>query len=133
MVEGLSDADVARQLNRSPQTIWRWKNKDAFQKRLVELRSDVMSEAIEALRGSLSDNVNVIIDIAQNGADEGEEQSKRLQFAAAKWAADKILKGVDAEKTVEARSSERRNRELIVEMETYGPDDIADALERGTE
>ncbi len=94
MVDGMSGADIARTVGKTPKTISEWKKEPEFQVRLNELRASVSEQAQELLRRNLVNNITIIQNIAQHGGEPGVVAS---QLKAATWLADKVLKPVSGE------------------------------------
>ena len=129
MSEGMSQAETSRRVSKTTQTIYRWTKDDEFMDRVTELRTNATHEAMETLRGSVNKAVEVIVDIAKTGAVSEEEQSRRLQFNAAKWVAERVLAPAVAD---EKPTGAKRSREAAVELERLTNDDRKEMLERGT-
>ena len=127
--EGMSQAETSRRIDKTKQTVYRWTKDTEFMDRVTELRTNATHEAMETLRGSVNKAVEVIVDIAKTGAVAEEEQSRRLQFNAAKWVAERVLAPAVAD---EKPSGAKRAREQAVELERLTNDDRVEMLERGT-
>ena len=128
MSEGMSQAETSRRVNKTTQTIYRWTKDEKFMDRVTELRTNATHEAMETLRGSVNKAVEVIVDIAKTGAVSEEEQSRRLQFNAAKWVAERVLAPAVAD---EKPTGAKRSREAAVELERLTNEDRKEMLERG--
>ena len=129
MSEGMSQAETSRRINKTTQTVYRWTKIESFMDRVTELRTNATHEAMETLRGNVNNAVGVIVDIAKQGAVAEEEQSRRLQFNAAKWVAERVLAPAVAD---ERPSGAKRARESAVELERLTEDDRKDMVTRGT-
>ena len=128
--EGMSQAEAARHVGKTAQTVWRWMQIEEYRDYIDALRINATAEAMETLRQNVNASVEVIVDVAKNGAVADEEQSRRLQFAAAKWVAERVLKPALSE---ERPSAAKRSREAAVELEKLTQDDQSEFLTRGTE
>ena len=128
--EGCSQAEAARRVNKTAQTVWRWMQQTDYQEHVEQLRINATAEAMNTLRNNVNVAVEVIVDIAKQGAVAEEESSRRLQFNAAKWVAERVLKPAVAGE--EKPSAAKRQREAAVELEMLTADDKSEMLTRGT-
>lgn len=127
--EGMSQAEAARRVHKTAQTIYRWMQLEEYRDHITALRIESTAQAMDTLRENVNSAVEVIVDVAKNGAEEDCEQSRRLQFAAAKWVAERVLKPAMVE---ERPSAAKRTRESAVELERMTTDDQQEMLDRGT-
>ena len=127
--EGMSQAEAARRVHKNTQTVWRWMQREEYKDYITALRINATAEAMNTLRENVNAAVEVIVDVAKTGAVADEEQSRRLQFAAARWVAERVLKPAMVE---ERPSAAKRVRESAVELERLTMDDQQEMLRRGT-
>ena len=127
--EGMSQAETSRRVGKTTQTLYRWNKMEDYVDRITELRTNATHEAMETLRGNVNNAVEVIVGIAKEGAVAEEEQSRRLQFNAAKWVAERVLAPAVAD---ERPSGAKRARESAIELERLTEDDRKEMVTRGT-
>ena len=129
LAEGMKAADIARRLEISPQTIWRWKKNKLFQLRLAQLMQDATAEAMDTLKNNVTGAVDTIVDISSGNYED--EKDARIRFAAAKWIAERVLNPASKEGAAPHEAA-KKAREVAVEVERLTGDDIGDLLSRGT-
>lgn len=122
MVEGRTQADIARRLGKTEKTISLWKKEPEFQERLQELRASVSEQALEILRKNLVNNITIIQDIAANGGEPGIVPSR---LKAAIWAAERVLK------PTENKETNREQHAVATQVESLSTEEQLALLNRG--
>lgn len=126
--EGLSQAEVARRLGFSEQSLSRWMKKPKFRDRVNTLSRDATKDVLTALKANLQENMEIIQDIARVGGEMGVVPSR---LKAAMYLVDKVLRPV--EKAGIQVDAEKRAREIVMEVEKLSGEEVDDLLFRGVE
>ena len=127
--EGLKQAEVARRLGITAQTMSRWSKNPLFQEKVKQLSTDATKDVLAKLKASLSDNIDIIQHIASTGGEIGVVPS---QLRAAMYLVDKIMRPIEKSGGVQMDSG-KRAREIVMEVERMSGEEVDDLLFRGTD
>jgi len=126
IAQGETQASAIRKIGRTPQTATQWMKEPEIKARITEFQTDITSEAINMLRGAALDNTAIILDIAKNGGEVGQVNSR---LKAAMWALEKVIKP-----SVAAGEPEQTKalRQVAAELEQTSDEELDSLMERGT-
>ena len=126
--EGLSQAEVARRLGVTAQSMSRWMKIPKFRERVNNLSRDATKDVLTKLKTNLDENMEIIQGIARYGGEMGVVPSR---LKAAMYLVDKVLRPV--EKSGVQVDAEKRAREIVMEVEKLSGEEVDDLLFRGVD
>ena len=127
IAQGETQASAIRKIGKTPQTATAWMKDPEIKRRVQEFQQDITSEAVNLLRGAAIDNIEIILDIARNGGEPGQVNSR---LKAAMWAAEKVIRPAGTAAANEAQET-KALREVAAELEQSSDEELESLIERG--
>lgn len=126
--QGHKQAEVARIIHRTPQTIVAWRKQEDFEARVAQLRDSATGQAVDLLKASLVDAAKIVIEVANKGGVPGVVGSK---LRAALWILESAGLGSKKGPLQDGGSGNVPPRHSQADLMSLPEDELSELLERG--